>query len=102
MSLTMLGEKDPKVLRALYIFRNEVFQDGELSEREKELIALAITSVQKCEKCFEYHADAALKAGATPRQLLEVQEVVMYMTGPSGMIWSEKIDEYARKEITPP
>jgi AhpD family alkylhydroperoxidase len=101
MSLTKLGEKDPKVLRALYIYRNQVFESGSLTVREKELIALAISSVLKCEKCFEHHAEEAIKAGATNRDILETQEVVMYMAGPSGMIWSEKIDEYIDKDITP-
>ncbi|MDR0524200.1 MAG: carboxymuconolactone decarboxylase family protein [Candidatus Methanoplasma sp.] len=94
MSLTKLGEKDPRVLRSLYAYRKEVFRDGELSSREKELIAMALSSASKCEKCFEYHAEAAIAAGATPGQILEAQEVAMYMTGPSAMIWSERIDGY--------
>ncbi|MCK9323004.1 MAG: carboxymuconolactone decarboxylase family protein [Candidatus Methanomethylophilaceae archaeon] len=98
MSLIMLGERDPKVLQAMYKYRNEVFKNGAVSVREKELLAMALSSVAKCEKCFEYHADAAIQAGATPQEILEIQEVVMYMTGPSAMIWSEKIDEYVNRK----
>ena len=92
MTLEMLGNKDPKVLHALHTYRKEVFKAGELSVREKELIAMAISSVTKCDVCFEYHAEAAKAAGATGRQILEAQEVAMYMTGPSAMIAPKGLD----------
>lgn len=96
MSLEMLNKRDPNVLKSLYSYRREVFGDGDLSVKDKELIALALSSSMKCEKCLEYHAAAAKKAGATSEEILEVMEIVMYMTGPSGMIWSEKIDEIVK------
>ena len=92
MTLEMLGNKDPKVLKALYAYRREVFKDGELSLREKELIAMAISSVTKCDICFEFHAEAAKAAGATGKQILEAQEVAMYMSGPSAMIAPKELD----------
>lgn len=95
MTLEMLGKKDPAVLRALYTYRHEVFKEGELTVREKELIAMAVSAVLKCDTCFEYHAEAAKKAGATGKQILEAQEVAMYMSGPSAMIFPEKLDELA-------
>ena len=95
MTLEMLNRNDPEVLKALYAYRREVFKEGELSVREKELIAMAVSIATKCETCFEYHAEASKKAGATPRQILEAQEVVTYMTGPSAMVWSKKIDQYS-------
>ena len=95
MTLEMLNRNDPDVLKSLYAYRREVFKDGELSLREKELIALAVSITTKCETCFEYRAEAAMKAGATPRQILETEEVVMYMTGPAAMIWSKKIDQFS-------
>ena len=93
MTLEMLEKKDPKVLKALYAYRREVFRDGELSLREKELIAMVVSSVMKCDACFEYHAEAAKAAGATSRQILEAQEVAMYMAGPSVMIAPGRLDE---------
>ena len=93
MSLEMLNEKDPEVLKALYSYRRNVFKDGALSSKDKELIALALSCVSKCEKCFEHHAEEARKKGATKEEILEAVEVAMYMTGPSAMIWTEQIDE---------
>ena len=93
MSLVMLNEKDPEVLKSLYSFRREVFKDGALSSKEKELIALALSCTVKCEKCLTHHAEEAKKHGATPEEILEAIEVAMYMAGPSAMIWTEEIDK---------
>lgn len=93
MSLKKLNEKDHDALAALYDYRRKVFKEGKLSAKDKEIIAFAIANVTKCEKCLDYHAEAAKKLGATSDELFEALEVVMYMTGPSAMIWSEKIDE---------
>jgi len=93
MSLVMLNEKDPEVLKSMYAYRRIVFKDGALSSKEKELIALALSCVSKCEKCFAHHAEEAKKQGATEREMLEAIEVAMYMTGPSAMIWTEEIDK---------
>ncbi|MDD3398652.1 MAG: carboxymuconolactone decarboxylase family protein [Candidatus Methanomethylophilaceae archaeon] len=94
MSLDLLGKKDPKVLQALYRYKNEILKEGELTIREKELIATAVASTLRCEKCLEFHAEAALEHGATNRQIMEAIEVAMYLTGPSAMIWSDRIDDY--------
>lgn len=94
MSLDLLGKKDPKVLQALYRYKNEVLKEGALTSREKELIATAIASTLRCEKCLEFHAGAALEQGATNREIMEAIEVAMYLTGPSAMIWSDRIDDY--------
>ena len=93
MSLLMLNDKDPAVLRGMYAYRREVFKDKALSAKEKELIALALSAATKCETCLEYHAEAARKEGATSQEILEALEVTAYMTGPSALIWSERIDD---------
>jgi AhpD family alkylhydroperoxidase len=92
MSLLMLNEKDPKVLQAMYRYRSEVFKEGSLTVREKELIAMVVSSMLKCEKCFDYHVEAAKAAGATGTDVLEALEVLTYMSGPSAMIWTDSID----------
>ncbi len=94
MSLLLLGKKDPSLMKALHRYKREVFKEGELSVREKELIAAAISATLKCEKCLEFHGDAALEAGATKKELMEAFEVAMYLVGPSAVIWSELIDHY--------
>jgi len=98
MSLLLLSKKDPEVMKALHRYRKEIFKKGELTVREKELIAAAISATLMCEKCLEYHADAALEAGATKKELMEAFEVAMYLVGPSSVIWSDLIDHYIEDE----
>ena len=93
MSLTMLNEKDPEALKALYAYRRKIFKDGALSTKDKELIALALSCVLKCDKCLTHHSEEAKKNGATEEEILEAIEVAMYMSGPSAMIWTEEIDK---------
>ncbi len=93
MSLKLLSKKNPPVVRALYKLKHEIFKEGALDKREKELIAVAISSIQHCGKCLEFHTELAREAGATDEEIQEALSVAMYLTGPSTMIWSPKIDE---------
>jgi len=96
MSLELLAKQKPEVVQALYRMKNEVFKGGALTTREKELIAVAISCFLKCDICLENHAQAALDAGATKEELQEAMIVAMYLTGPSSVIWTPKIDEIIR------
>lgn len=93
MTLTMMNEKNPDFIKAMYGYRRVAFKDGKLSAKDKEIIAFVIANVTKCEKCLEYHAEAAKKLGATNEELREALEVTAYMVGPSALIWTPKIDE---------
>lgn len=94
MSLTKMNEKNPDFIKSMYDYRRVVFKDGKMSAKDKEIIAFVIANVTKCEKCLDYHAEAAMKMGATKEELREALEVTAYMVGPSALIWSPKIDEY--------
>lgn len=93
MSLALLAKQRPPVARALYKLKNEVFRSGALSVMEKELIAVALSCLIKCETCLTFHSDRAKEAGATKEQLREAMDVALYLAGPSTLIWSPTIDE---------
>lgn len=58
-----------------------VMKPGALTVAEKELIALAIGLAVRCENCIYSHVAAALRAGATPEQILETSGVAVMMQG---------------------
>jgi AhpD family alkylhydroperoxidase len=99
MSLELLAKQQPSVVNALYKYKHEVFKDGALSLREKEIVAVAISAFLKCDTCLEVHARDALKAGASKEQLREAMTVAMYLTGPSSMIWSPVVDKVMKGEL---
>lgn len=92
MSLELLAKQQPSVVSALYRYKHEIFKEGALSVKEKELIAVSISMLLKCDTCLEVHAEEAKKQGATLDELREAMMVAMYLAGPSCMIWSPAID----------
>lgn len=60
--------------------------EGELSVREKELIALAIGMAIRCHECVYAHVEKASKAGASRQQILEAAGVVVMMQGGPGYV----------------
>lgn len=93
MSLELIAKQQPPVINALYKFKHEVFKEGALSVKEKELIAVALSCLLKCDACVDIHAKDALKVGATKDELREAIIVAMYLAGPTAAIWSPVVDE---------
>jgi AhpD family alkylhydroperoxidase len=52
---------------------------GALSEKTKELIALALGVAGHCEGCLGFHAKALVRLGATKAELEEALAVAVYM-----------------------
>ena len=73
--------KKSKVYKIFTDLNNQAFQNGSLTQMEKELIALGISVVINCESCMQHHIEKALKAGATEDQIIEVLEVAIEMGG---------------------
>jgi AhpD family alkylhydroperoxidase len=51
------------------------------NKKTKELMALSISIVTKCEPCMEWHLDQALQAGATDEEVYETIDVAIEMGG---------------------
>ena len=67
----MRRELAPETLRAFHAFSRQVFAEGALDVRTKQLIAVAVAHVTQCPYCIRGHTDSALKAGATDKQIME-------------------------------
>ena len=100
MSLELLAKQQPSAVTALYKYKHEIFKEGALPVKEKELIAVAVSMLLKCEICLEVHAEEARKLGATTDELREAMLVAMYLAGPSAMVWSPTIDKVLKNEAT--
>jgi len=57
------------------------FRDGALEKKIKELMALSISIVTKCEPCMEWHLDQAMQAGACDEEIYETIDVAIEMGG---------------------
>ncbi len=55
--------------------------DGGLSAKHKELIALGVGVASRCEACIYAHVEKCVKAGASPREVMDAAGVAVMMGG---------------------
>ncbi len=61
----------PHTQAAFDAFGRQVFADGALPAKLKQIIAVAVAHVTQCPYCIKGHTKAALRAGATREELME-------------------------------
>ena len=61
----------PETEKAFQEFSRQVFADGALPAKTKQLIAVAVAHVTQCPYCIKGHTKAALRHGATRLELME-------------------------------
>lgn len=57
--------------KAFSAFSRQVFAEGALSVKVKQLIAVAVAHVTQCPYCIESHAQLAVKQGASDEEIME-------------------------------
>ncbi len=82
MSESPYPERSPELLRqrrelvpqtsaAFEEFSRQVFAEGAIDEKTKQLIAVAVAHVTQCPYCIDGHTKLAKRKGATPQQVME-------------------------------
>lgn len=61
----------PETHEAFENFGRAVFAEGALSERTKQLIAVAASHVTQCPYCIEGHTKLATRKGASEQEVME-------------------------------
>jgi AhpD family alkylhydroperoxidase len=72
-------ELTPCQLDVFQAFSKAAFADGALPAKFKQIIAVAVAHVTQCPYCIDGHTKAALRAGATPEELMEAVWVAAEM-----------------------
>ncbi|MBW7651301.1 MULTISPECIES: carboxymuconolactone decarboxylase family protein [unclassified Anoxybacillus] len=91
----------PHVGRAFNAFTEACFAEGELSKKEKQLIALAISVAKQDEYCTIYHTKGCIDEGATEKEIFEACAVASALAGGATMSQSvtlvrQCVDEFTR------
>jgi AhpD family alkylhydroperoxidase len=68
--------RDPALLRRTWDSVKQVMAAGALDPLTKELIYVAVSTVQGCEYCIRSHTAAARAKGMTPEQHMELVAVI--------------------------
>ena len=61
----------PETQSAFDTFSREVFAEGALSAKMKQIVAVAVAHATQCPYCIKAHTRMALRSGATREELME-------------------------------
>jgi len=85
----------PDVMKNFSAMAQAATSDGAIDARTKELIALGIAVAIRCDGCVAFHAQAAVKHGATREEVMETMGMALYMgAGPSLMYAAQAVEAY--------
>jgi AhpD family alkylhydroperoxidase len=65
------AELAPETYQAFQAFSNQVFAEGALPEKTKQLIAVAVAHVTQCPYCIDGHTKLAQRKGASEEEIME-------------------------------
>jgi AhpD family alkylhydroperoxidase len=65
------AELAPETHDAFQAFSKQVFADGALPEKTKQLIAVAVAHVTQCPYCIRSHTRIAMRKGASEQEIME-------------------------------
>jgi len=78
----------PEVMKSFGDLSRAALADGALSEKTKELIAMALGVAGHCDACIGFHAKALVRLGVTKTELEEALAVAVYMGGGPCLMYS--------------
>jgi len=85
----------PEVMKAFSAMAKAATDAGALDSKTKELIALGIAVAIRCDGCVAFHAQAAVRHGATRDEVMETMGMALYMgAGPSLMYAAQAVEAY--------
>ena len=75
MDFPNIGEYASEQGKKFFEYYGSATSAGELSEREKALIALAVATTQHCPYCIDAYTDKCLSIGVTSGEMMEAVHV---------------------------
>lgn len=82
-----LGAKIPSTIEGFNSLHKASTDEGVLSSKNKELIALGIAITVRCDGCIAFHVHDALKAGASSEEIVETIGVAIMMGGGPALMY---------------
>ena len=93
--LTELRAGLPDVMKSFGSLAHAAMNGKALDPKTKELIALGISVAVRCDACIAFHAESAVRQGATRDDIMEIMGMAIYMgAGPSVMYAAQAIEAF--------
>jgi 4-carboxymuconolactone decarboxylase len=91
-------QKQTKRVGADYFkMHTDAMADGALSQKQKELMALAIAISTRCDGCIVSHLFEAKESGATIDEVVETVNIAIMMSGGPAIVYGGKALEAAEQ-----
>lgn len=91
--MSWFNEKLPETAKAFAKMRESLFKDSALDVKTKELIAVASSTLMRCENCTKAHAERAMQHGANKEQIAEAVGVAMFVASGSQIFWNDVYED---------
>jgi len=92
-----IGEEAPELARKFFDYYAAVFAEGELTEREKALIALAVAHTIQCPYCIDAYTQACLEMGSNLSEMTEAIHVATAIRGGASLVHGVQMRNIAKK-----
>lgn len=92
---TEIGREAPDLANKFFDYYEAVFSDGELTEREKALIALAVAHAVQCPYCIDAYVQACLEKGSNMAEMTEAVHVATAIRGGASLVHGVQMRQVA-------
>jgi len=81
-----IGKEASDLAKKFFDYYGAVFAEGELTEREKSLIALAVAHTIQCPYCIDAFTQGCLEKGSNLAEMTEAIHVVTAIRGGASLV----------------
>ena len=92
-----IGEEVPDLSKKFFEYYTSVFEEGELTEREKALIALAVAHAVQCPYCIDAYTTSCLEKGSSLAEMTEAVHVACAIRGGASLVHGVQMRDIAKK-----
>jgi alkylhydroperoxidase/carboxymuconolactone decarboxylase family protein len=92
-----IGKDGSELAEKFFDYYNSVFSEGELTPREKSLIALAVAHAVQCPYCIDAYTQSCLEKGSNLAEMTEAVHVAVAIRGGASLVHGLQMRNVARK-----
>lgn len=92
-----IAEGAPELAKKFFDYYQAVFSEGELTEREKSLIALAVAHAVQCPYCIDAYTKSCLEKGSNKGEMTEAIHVATAIRGGASLVHGVQMRNVAGK-----
>ena len=92
-----IGKDAPELAKKFFDYYGSVFAEGDLTEREKALIGLAVAHAVQCPYCIDAYTRNCLEKGSNLSEMTEAVHVVNAIRGGASLVHGIQMRNIAEK-----